>query len=54
MDLEPFERINPCGYANLKTVDLSTIGVSATWDEAAHVLGHQLSARLMRLDVINT
>jgi lipoyl(octanoyl) transferase len=46
MDLEPFERINPCGYANLKTVDLSTIGVSATWDEAAHVLGHQLSTRL--------
>ena len=46
MDLEPFERINPCGYANLKTVDLSTIGVSATWDEAAHMLGHQLSTRL--------
>ncbi|MGH6627473.1 MAG: lipoyl(octanoyl) transferase LipB [Burkholderiaceae bacterium] len=46
MDLEPFSRINPCGYAGLKTVDLSTIGVSATWDEAAAVLGRQLSARL--------
>lgn len=46
MDLEPFERINPCGYANLKTVDLSTIGVSAAWDDVAHVLGHQLSVRL--------
>ena len=46
MDLEPFDRINPCGYAGLKTVDLSTIGVQVTWDEAARVLGEQLSARL--------
>ena len=30
MDLRPFERINPCGYAGLQTVDLSTIGVHAT------------------------
>ena len=30
MDLEPFSRINPCGYAGLQTVDLSTIGVSST------------------------
>ncbi|QXZ11417.1 lipoyl(octanoyl) transferase LipB [Comamonas sp. Y33R10-2] len=46
MDLEPYERINPCGYAGLKTVDLSTIGVQTTWDEAASVLGRQLKARL--------
>ena len=46
MDLEPFDRINPCGYAGLKTVDLSTIGVETTWDEAAHVLAQQLAARL--------
>ena len=46
MDLEPYERINPCGYAGLRTVDLSTIGVHTTWDEAAQVLGQQLSARL--------
>jgi lipoyl(octanoyl) transferase len=46
MDLEPFERINPCGYAGLKTVDLSTIGVHPTWDEAARVLAEQLDARL--------
>jgi lipoyl(octanoyl) transferase len=42
MDLEPFSRINPCGYAGLKTVDLSTIGVSASWPEAADVLGQKL------------
>jgi lipoyl(octanoyl) transferase len=28
MDLQPFDRINPCGYAGLRTVDLHTIGVS--------------------------
>ena len=46
MDLEPFNRINPCGYAGLKTVDLSTIGVQTTWTEAAQVLAQQLAARL--------
>ena len=46
MDLEPYLRINPCGYAGLRTVDLSTIGVQTTWDEAASVLGRQLKARL--------
>lgn len=46
MDLEPFTRINPCGYPGLETVDLSTIGVSTTWDEAARVLGQKLGALL--------
>lgn len=46
MDLEPFSRINPCGYANLKTTDLSTIGVSASWQEAADVLGQKLAIHL--------
>ncbi|MDP1740613.1 lipoyl(octanoyl) transferase LipB [Polaromonas sp.] len=42
MDLEPFSRINPCGYAGLSTTDLSTIGVSASWQEAADVLSQKL------------
>ena len=46
MDLSPFDRINPCGYANLRSVDLSTIGVHTTWDEAAQVLGHKLGSYL--------
>lgn len=46
MDLTPFDRINPCGYVGLKTVDLSTIGVNTTWEEAAQVLAHQLATRL--------
>lgn len=46
MDLQPFERINPCGYAGLKTVDLFTIGVETNWEEAARVLAAELAARL--------
>lgn len=42
MDLEPFSRINPCGYAGLRTVDLSTIGVSVEWLEAADLLSRKL------------
>lgn len=46
MDLQPFSRINPCGYAGLRTVDLSTIGISTTWDEAAQVLSQKLATTL--------
>ncbi|RZT38518.1 lipoyl(octanoyl) transferase LipB [Cupriavidus agavae] len=30
MDLNPFLRINPCGYAGLETVDMATAGASFT------------------------
>ncbi|WP_439520973.1 lipoyl(octanoyl) transferase LipB [Hydrogenophaga sp.] len=46
MDLQPFERINPCGYQGLRTVDLSTIGVAASWDEVAQALSQKLAALL--------
>lgn len=46
MDLQPFERINPCGYTGLQTVDLFTIGVETTWDDVARVLATELVARL--------
>lgn len=46
MDLEPFSRINPCGYAGLQTVDLSTIGISASWQETADVLSKKLQTYL--------
>lgn len=42
MDLEPYQRINPCGYAGLQSVDLSTMGVTLDWDEAAGVLSNKL------------
>ncbi len=46
MDLSPFERINPCGYAGLRTVDLATLGVQADWHDAAGVLSDKLQAAL--------
>ena len=46
MDLEPFSRINPCGYEGLCTTDLRSLGVPVAWDEAARVLADKLAARL--------
>lgn len=46
MDLEPYLRINPCGYNGLRTVDLSTIGVSVPWNDAADTLGQKLASYL--------
>jgi len=46
MDLSPFERINPCGYTGLRTVDLAMLGVNVGWDEAAELLGRKLDAWL--------
>jgi len=46
MDLEPFQRIDPCGYAGLQTVDLARLGVTTTWDEAAERLAARLASQL--------
>jgi len=46
MDLEPFTRIDPCGYAGLKTVDLRSLGIDVAWDTAAQALGTALQRRL--------
>ena len=42
MDLEPFRRIDPCGYAGLATIDLARLGIPITWDEAADRLARAL------------
>ncbi|MFA5681517.1 MAG: lipoyl(octanoyl) transferase, partial [Hydrogenophaga sp.] len=46
MDLQPFSRINPCGYQGLQTVDLFTIGVEISLDEVSKLLAARLSATL--------
>lgn len=46
MDLSPFGRINPCGYAGLRTVDLASLGVRVGWDEAAALLAGRLATWL--------
>jgi lipoyl(octanoyl) transferase len=42
MDLEPFTRINPCGYPGLKTVDMATMGITADWQDVADRLCRQI------------
>jgi lipoyl(octanoyl) transferase len=46
MDLEPYRRINPCGYAGLETVDLLKLGVSTDWATVAEIFGERLVAQL--------
>ncbi len=46
MDLEPFTRIDPCGYAGLRTVDLRTLGVQDSWADVAQRLAENLRVRL--------
>jgi len=48
MDLEPFDRINPCGYPGLRSVDLASLGVSADTGAVAERLGERLMAHLRR------
>ena len=47
MDLRPFSGINPCGFAGLQTVDLSTLGVHTDWATVARQLGDRLAAQFM-------
>ena len=46
MDLEPYRRINPCGYAGLQTVDMASLGVEVSWTEAAQVFAQKLGRYL--------
>jgi lipoyl(octanoyl) transferase len=46
MDLRPFDGIDPCGYAGLRTVDLSTIGVQVPVGDVAETLARKLGASL--------
>ncbi len=47
MDLTPFGRINPCGYAGLAVTQLRTLGVPAAMDEIAEQLLDILNRHLM-------
>jgi lipoate-protein ligase B len=54
MDLSPFEAINPCGYAGLRTVDLSTIGVHVSAGKRPPpALGQAFRAGLYHLENIH-
>jgi len=46
MDLEPFRRINPCGYRGLEVTDLRTLGVSLELHSVAELLAPHLMSAL--------
>lgn len=46
MDLTPYARIDPCGYAGLRSIDLATLGLAVTPQQAAEVLAERLGAHL--------
>ena len=46
MDLQPFQRINPCGYRGLEVTDLRSLGVNASVQEVADALSPRLLASL--------
>jgi lipoyl(octanoyl) transferase len=47
MDLLPFNAINPCGYAGLRTVDLASFGLEVTASEVATHLADKIQARFI-------
>ena len=46
-DLEAFERIHPCGYEGLKTVDMQTLGIKDNIDTISQRLLEHLQKQLM-------
>lgn len=42
MNLEPFQRINPCGYRGLQVVDLSALGINQSVQQTAAQLAPEL------------
>jgi lipoyl(octanoyl) transferase len=48
MDLSPFEKIDPCGYPGLRTVDLATLGVRADINDVGNQLSRALVDRIER------
>ena len=46
MDLEPFARINPCGFAGLEVVDLARLGVEMSVEEAGYAVARELTKLL--------
>jgi len=49
MDLEPFSRINPCGYAGLEMTQLAALGGPADVQQVAAEFAPLLLARLQRV-----
>jgi lipoyl(octanoyl) transferase len=42
MSLEPFQRINPCGFAGLQVIDMQSLGIAGELSEIARALAPHL------------
>jgi lipoyl(octanoyl) transferase len=51
VDLGAFERINPCGYAGLRSTDLASLGIEVGTDAVASELSARLLAHLSQAPV---
>lgn len=50
MDLEPFQRINPCGFSDLEVTDLQSLGVTKTLEQVSQdVLPHLTECLSLRI-----
>jgi len=54
MDLEPFQRINPCGYAGLQVTQCEDLGIEQFLEDLAHELCDCLAQHLHYSNVIWT
>ena len=48
MNLEPFSRINPCGYTGIRTVYMATLGRAQDWQQVADRLCHRVNEQLTK------
>jgi len=51
MDLTPYQRINPCGYAGMAVTDLRSLGIECSLEQAFSALTHQIVAGLPKARV---
>jgi lipoyl(octanoyl) transferase len=54
MDMSPFLRINPCGYAGMEMVQTSQLNGPATLNDAGNGLVEHMLKRLAAEQVIHT
>ncbi|MDH5778566.1 MAG: hypothetical protein OEZ33_10160, partial [Gammaproteobacteria bacterium] len=53
MDLEPFSRINPCGYPDLAVTQLADLGINENKETIAQQLISKLMQQLGYSEIIN-
>ena len=53
MDLDPYLRINPCGYQGLRTIDMATLGLKVSLDTVTQRLTRALCDHIDRVSALD-